>query len=402
MEKSGLYWHIPFCRALCSYCDFAKTANYDGSLTAAYLQRLGQATAAWTSLWTGHYGSSPRFSSLFLGGGTPSLFSHEYEPLFAALEPFLAADCEVTLEANPDDLTSENLLVWRDLGVTRLSVGVQTFSPDGLRLLGRAHDASGAVAGIRRAAAYIPRVSLDLIYGWPGQDLAVWDRDLTTALALPIGHLSAYTLTYEPRTPMGRRKERGVVAATSDDRVADMYDAAVSRLGDAGFEQDEVSNWSRPGETSRHNYLYWQDDPYVGVGAGAHGYLTQPDGIGCRYAYDRSERLWVRRELFQSAPETPDVAAAATQLGAVHDAGRDADAWILEYVGSALRCAAGVDLKRVTAKTGRVLAPTRVVADALDVGQLRLTGGDRLVLDKSEWFRETSWSVAVAAALGTK
>ena len=387
-KEIGLYWHIPFCRALCTYCDFAKTANYDDQLTSAYLARLGTKTIDMIELWRRQYGAPPVFTSFFLGGGTPSLFAAAYVPLFERLRSNLAADCEITLEANPDDLTPANLAVWRDLGVTRLSVGVQTFDAPGLKLLGRTHDGPGAMAAIERAAGYIPRVSLDLIYGWPGQTAGLWAQDLNAALSLPLGHLSLYTLTYEPRTPLGRRQVRGVVKASADDFVANLYDAAVDKLGAAGFDQDEVSNWSKGGQSSRHNYLYWQDASYIGVGAGAHGYFSDPAGTGWRYSFDRSERVWSRGE---AAPLT--------------DEGRDDDAWILEYVGSALRCDAGVDLTSVMRKTGRRLTPTRIVADALSDGQLRLVpgeGGERLLLAKGEWFRETAWSLAVAASLGVE
>ncbi len=379
----GLYLHVPYCSRVCPYCDFAKTANFDDALAGAYLRRLDSELQRWLedARVQKLLGETGGFESVFFGGGTPSLFSCEYRDLFARFRPLLRPGAEVSLEANPDDCSAERLAAWRELGVTRLSLGVQTLHDAGLKQLGRAHTSAGARAAIQRALAAFANVNVDLIYGWAGQDLHAWDADLAAVVDLGVPHLSLYTLTFEPRTPLGKRARRGLVAPLGDARVARYYELARQRLAAAGYEQDEVSNWAKPGATCRHNWIYWSDRPYLGIGSGAHGYLPDPAGPGTRYAYGRNDRPFIKGEPAGSAESEAD---------------RDEEAWLTEVVGSSLRTSRGVDLAKLERRLGRPLGPSPLLAEGAKRGIISIDPLDgRLRLAPSEWFRENAWAVEV-------
>jgi oxygen-independent coproporphyrinogen-3 oxidase len=385
---SGLYLHIPYCRALCPYCDFAKTANVTEELATSYFARLDGHLAAWLERpETRRIVPDGRFGTLFVGGGTPSLYVDEYARIMERIAPRLAPGAEVTLEANPDDVTPARLAAWRRLGFNRISLGVQSFAPAGLNVLGRKHDGARAAAAVQAAVEAFPKVNLDLIYGWPGQTEALWEEDLLRALALGAGHLSLYTLTYEARTPLGRVEARGKIARMEDDPVADLYERARRHLAAAGYVHEEVSNWAKPGQSCDHNWLYWSDAPYLAVGAGAHGYFADPAGPGVRYAYPRSDRAFLR----QVAGEVGTLDAA---FGVEVDAGRTTETWLTELVGASLRTLRGVPLEQALARTGRRFAPTPTLAEGLDRGLLQLSKG-ALELAPGEWFRESAWALEV-------
>jgi oxygen-independent coproporphyrinogen-3 oxidase len=345
----------------------------------------------------------PPFSTVFFGGGTPSLFTDEYAALFALIERHVAPDAEITLEANPDDVTPERLRTWRALGVNRLSLGVQTFAPRGLRALKRIHDADGAARAIDLALAAMPTVNADLIYGWTGDGRAQtpdeWDQDLARAAALGLPHMSLYTLTFEPRTPLGRAVHRGLTAPLPDDDVASMFELACARMAAAGLEHEEVSNWARPGHTCRHNWGYWSDQPYLGVGAGAHGYLRDPDGgPGLRYAYPRDDRRFLRSAPAIATAVTP--AALEAALGVEVEPARTLETWLMDYVGSALRTSRGLDLALISARTGATLRPTPRLAAGFAEG-MAIQGDRTLRLAAREWFRETAWALEVLGSLAS-
>jgi oxygen-independent coproporphyrinogen-3 oxidase len=418
MTELGLYLHFPYCRALCPYCDFAKTANFDESLQEAYLNALQRHLELWLTphLWPKEL--KPRFTSVFIGGGTPSLVTSAYEPLFALLRPYLVSNSEITLEANPDDICPQSLSKWHALGITRLSMGVQTFDSSGLKTLKRIHDGPQALEAAALALKIFPNLNIDLIYGWPAQTLAQWQNDLRLARELGVPHLSLYTLTYEPRTPMGRSFLRGRLQDSlgeQDDLLARFYEAAQMQLGSRSpidtvdgvrcpltFLQDEVSNWATPGFTCRHNWLYWQDKPYLAVGAGAHGYLPDESPIGMRYAYDRSDRRFIKTPL----PTSADVANMrnfkdlATASGALIDKERTLESWLLEYIGSGLRTRLGIDQGVIQNKLQRLFLPRPLVKEALETGTLHLDAQGRLSLGSREWFRETAWALEVARSWG--
>lgn len=414
----GFYAHIPYCRALCHYCDFAKTANFGERETQAFLQRMEEHTRLWLR-WAEEAGHLERpgpgapqagFSSVFFGGGTPSLFANEYEGLLGVLTPWLLPGAEVSLEANPDDITGQVLTVWRNLGFNRLSLGVQTFAERGLKAMQRIHDAGQAKRAIQAALEAFPSLNIDLIYGWPGQTRDDFVRDLNQALALGVPHLSLYTLTYESRTPIGRAAQRGLLKPHSDDQLAAFYEDACGTLAEAGYVHEEVSNWSRPGASCRHNWLYWDDAPFIGVGPGAHGYLPSAEPQGIRYAYPRSDRVFLKGQTPESRASMADSLAPHAELarrfGIEIEPDRDLDIWLIEYVGASLRTRRGTDLTRMEQRLNRSFTPTPLLREAFDRGLCRIGGneacGQRLVFVPAEWFREVAWAVEVLGSFPAK
>ncbi len=284
----GIYVHIPFCQYRCSYCDFATYAGEDGHM-AAYVASLLEEIDRRAR---GMYG---RFvTTVFFGGGTPSrLPVPAVERILESIrEHFLVSpNAEVTLEANPGTLDAVKLCALRDAGVNRLSIGVQTLDDAILRSVNRIHDATQAVDALRQArAAGFQSVSADLIFGLPGQDRSNWAATLRDVLAESPDHLSAYGLILEPGTLLRRQVRRGDRALPDDDEAADMYEAARETLASAGFVHYEISNWARPGHRSRHNLLYWEHHPYLGVGLSAHSYV---DGV--RFANVRGLQSYLGR-----------------------------------------------------------------------------------------------------------
>ncbi len=276
--RAGIYVHLPFCPYVCPYCDFAKWA-YDGPAAARYLGALDAEIAAAPPL---------HGTTVFFGGGTPNT----YEPAVLAglvgrvRERFaLAGDAEITLELNPDLALCSGLDVWRAAGINRLSIGVQSFVPDELRVLGRRHAPADVVEVVRRArAAGFANISLDLIFGVPGQTETSWRQSLDAALALDLQHLSTYGLTIEDGTPYARWFAREPSAFADDTREADLYALAIATLGEAGFEHYEISNFARPGFRCAHNENYWRNGDYLGLGVGAASYR---DGVRSVHTRDR-------------------------------------------------------------------------------------------------------------------
>lgn len=276
MEPHSLYLHIPFCRKRCGYCDFNTFAGLEG-LIPAYVQAL---IAEIEGLGDLSERSVP-VHTIFFGGGTPSLLAAEQVGaiLTAARGAFrVQPEAEISLEANPGTLTVEGLKALREAGINRLSLGVQSMHPGELALLERLHgvpEVIQAVAWAREAG--FDNLNLDLIYGLPGQAVQRWQDTLEFALRLKPEHLSLYALTIEEGTPLQRLSAKGLVEAVDDDRAADMYEMAMELLAEAGYRQYEISNWALTGSdgkllSCRHNLQYWYNLPYLGLGAGAHGY----------------------------------------------------------------------------------------------------------------------------------
>ncbi len=272
----GLYLHVPFCAHVCPYCDF-NTYGGQGALIPRYVAALEREIARQGEA----LGGRP-VSTIFFGGGTPSLVPPaEIGRLVRACRDAFALDrdAEVTLEANPNSVDAAYFSGLLEGGVNRLSLGVQTQQRRGLRTLGRHHEAIDAAAAYRAAReAGFDNVSLDLIFGWPGQSLAAWEEDLEQVLAWassPPEHLSLYSLIVEPGTPMADAVARGILVVPDDDATADLYEAAIARMGRAGFVHYEVANWARDERLqSRHNMIYWRNGEYAGLGAGAHGHIA--------------------------------------------------------------------------------------------------------------------------------
>ena len=265
-----VYVHVPFCARRCSYCDFS-IAVRSVVPVAEYIDAIEREVAlraARDEPWEA--------DTLYFGGGTPSRLGPEgVAALVASLRRriSLAPGAEVTLEANPEDITAESALAWRAAGINRLSIGAQSFDDRVLSWMHRVHDAAATVRAVRAArASGIENLSLDLIFALPESLERDWRRDVEQLLALDASHVSLYGLTVEPHTSLGRWSERGDVVAAPEERYEEEFLYAHDRMTSAGFEHYEVSNFGRPGMSSRHNSSYWRGVPYAGLGPAAHGF----------------------------------------------------------------------------------------------------------------------------------
>jgi oxygen-independent coproporphyrinogen-3 oxidase len=263
----GLYLHIPFCRAKCTYCDFNTYAGLS-HLYAPYVEALMQ------EAWLLASKFSQPVSTVFLGGGTPTVLPIELLERMrtTCFDAFAIEEgAEITSEANPGTISLDYLRALRKLGVNRLSLGAQTFDARELAMLGRIHVADQVGLAVQQArVAGFDNLSLDLIYGLPGQTLISWQHTLERALVLSSEHISLYCLTLEDGTSLQDQVSRGHLPTPDPDQAADMYELAGDRLTKAGYQQYEISNWSLPGFECAHNLVYWHNRPYLGLGAGAH------------------------------------------------------------------------------------------------------------------------------------
>lgn len=273
---AGIYIHVPFCQGRCIYCDFYSTtegeewkSRYVDALLAELRMRRDELPLA-------------RVHSIYIGGGTPSQLPAR--ALAAILSEVcrlypVDSDAEVTVEANPDDVTPEWLAALSHTPVNRLSMGVQSFDDALLRLIRRRHTAQQAVCAVEQAARHgVSNVSIDLIYGLPTQTMEQWQADVRQALALDVQHLSAYSLSYEEGTPLWRMLEQGRIEEADEELSLCMYEHLIDSTRAAGFTHYEISNFCRPGRHSQHNSAYWHGVPYLGFGPGAHSY----DGMRTR------------------------------------------------------------------------------------------------------------------------
>jgi len=267
---SALYVHIPFCQSRCIYCGFFSTTQME--LRQRYVEALCQEL----TLRNDYLGDEP-VHTIYVGGGTPSTLSFsQLSMLFSHLRTFtndFEQVGEFTVECNPDDVTDELASFLFQSGVNRVSMGAQTFSDKRLRFLCRRHQAADIAAAMERLRrAGINNISIDLMYGFPDETLSEWHADVDAAIRLHPQHLSAYALQYEEGTPLTRMLEQGQVVEIDEELSRQMYYDLKDRLNAAGYEHYEISNFARPGYRSRHNSSYWQQVPYLGLGAGAHSY----------------------------------------------------------------------------------------------------------------------------------
>ncbi len=308
----SLYIHVPFCATKCSYCAFNTYVQME-DLVPAYVDALCREIAG-----VGAAAGRPLAHTIFFGGGTPSLLlPDQIERILRSLDAAFIVDpnAEITLEANPNDLTLAYLKMLRATGINRLSIGMQSAAEADLRLFERRHDLSAVVDSVHAArSAGFDRLNLDLIFGAPGQSLDTWRTTLDTAVGLNPDHFSLYALSLEAGTPLRAAVETGHTPAPDDDLAADMYELASERLEATGYGQYEISNWARPGQESRHNIQYWLNAPYLGFGPGAHGFAG-----GVRYSVVLSPRRYVNLLLHAvdeswTFPLSP-AAAESTQVG---------------------------------------------------------------------------------------
>lgn len=270
---ASIYIHIPFCQSRCIYCDFYSTT--DIARQEQYVECLEREMLLRKNEWPQH----ARTLSIYIGGGTPSTlpFTFLQRILKKVVQLFpIADDAEVTVEANPDDVTEEWASHLTETCVNRISMGVQTFHDTTLRMLRRRHSSDQARKAVQilKDAGY-KNISIDLIYGLPGQTLEMWENDISEALKLQVPHISAYSLMYEEGTPLTQMLQKGIVEEMSDELSWRCYETLCTRLREAGYEHYEISNFALPGMYSRHNSAYWTGDPYLGFGAGAHSYDGQ-------------------------------------------------------------------------------------------------------------------------------
>ncbi|MCY4657116.1 MAG: radical SAM family heme chaperone HemW [Gammaproteobacteria bacterium] len=266
---TGLYIHIPWCERKCPYCDFNSHVRPDTINEEQYISRLVEDFQNEKSL------TEFDVSSVYIGGGTPSLFHAEsYRALFTGLG--IGYDNEITLEANPGTIERDDFASYQSVGINRVSIGVQSFDPEHLRALGRIHSSQEAKDAIEQATrSGIQAINIDLMFGLPNQSIEQALHDLNMAIALDPTHISWYQLTIEPNTVFGRRPP----LLTSDDYRAEMSERGIDLLAKQGYERYEVSAFAREGQVCKHNVNYWEFGDYIGIGAGAHGKLTTPNGI---------------------------------------------------------------------------------------------------------------------------
>jgi putative oxygen-independent coproporphyrinogen III oxidase len=373
MAAPGLYLHVPFCSAVCPYCDFSVL-----KAGRPARQRFAEHLTAEVPLAAREWKDPQPFDTVYFGGGTPSLLPPEdLERVLGACRAHLAlATPWIFLEANPEDVTPDACAAWRGLGVRTLSLGVQSFSDDALRFLGRRHGAEQARAAVETAqAAGFDTVSVDLIFGLPGQSAATWRRELATVAALGPGHVSCYQLTIHPRTRFGVAAKRGQLSEMPEGEQAVLFDLTHRFLADAGYSPYEVSNFARSRDhESRHNRKYWDHTPYLGLGPSAHSLAIEDAS-----AVPAARRWWnelrtPRWEGRVAAGERPveaeeslgpkQMATEAVMLGLRTAAGIDLDAFTMRY---------GVDLLAVNAAlVERLVAEGHLAARADPGGARRL------------------------------
>lgn len=269
---AGIYIHIPFCKTRCIYCDFYSTTNNE--LKQRYISALCQELRTRKS-----YLKSESITTIYFGGGTPSQLSEEdFKRIFETIREVYGMDSakEITLEANPDDLTEEYAAMLRTLPFNRISIGIQTFDDPTLKLLNRRHNAAQAIEAVERCRrAGFQNISIDLIYGLPGETDERWERDLQQAVSLNVEHISAYHLTYEKGTPIYDMLQAHRIHEVNEDSSVNFFTTLMDSLGVAGYNHYEISNFCKPGMHSRHNTSYWNGTPYLGCGPSAHSFNTQ-------------------------------------------------------------------------------------------------------------------------------
>ena len=343
---AGLYIHIPFCQSRCIYCGFYSTTLTE--LKEAYVEAVCKETLPCPPYREG-VKSFGEISTVYLGGGTPSQLSPALlHRLFCHLEesqiiPRLIGrgkgeGLEIAMECNPDDLTDEYVTVLSNLPINRISMGAQTFSDERLRFLHRRHQArqvNEAVERLRKAG--FQNISIDLMFGFPGETLEDWEADIEETLKLQVEHISAYSLMFEEGTRLYKLREEGKVKETDEELYLKMYETLIDRLTAAGYEHYEISNFARPGFRSRHNSSYWDGTPYLGLGAAAHSY-----DIDSRWWNISDVREYIRRiQQGESPIEEKEILSKTTRYD--------------DAVMTALRTSRGLYLKDVETSFGQEL-----------------------------------------------
>lgn len=363
MAPFGIYVHWPFCLSKCPYCDFnshVRDRVDQDRWRRAMLCEIDHTANDW---------DGGQVTSIFFGGGTPSLMPPE--TVAAIIEQIdrcwgLAEDVEITAEANPTSVESARFSALQEAGVNRVSLGVQAFDDQVLSFLGRGHSAKEAIDAIEIAAAHFGRYSFDLIYARPGQTLSAWHQELDRALALAGSHLSLYQLTVERGTPFYGLWRQGRLAPLDDDEAAGMFEATQARLSDAGLPAYEISNHAAPGAECRHNLLYWHYGNYAGIGPGAHARLEKG-----------SEKFAVER---RKLPERWLQMVEQEGHGTRHAEALDCDERLAELVLMGLRTRDGIPHERFLSEAGKPLEECLNIGTFQTYLELNLIENDQGVL----------------------
>ncbi|WP_430405670.1 radical SAM family heme chaperone HemW [Fluviicola sp.] len=266
---AGCYIHIPFCAQKCSYCDFHFSTNhtYQSEMVDMLCKEIEIRAKDW---------KQEQFETIYFGGGTPSvLTTNQLDQLISRVKENyqLSNSVEITMECNPDDCSLENLSSWKELGVNRLSIGIQSFNDEQLKWMNRSHQAADSLNAVRNAKEVgFDELSLDLMYGLPNMTLEEWKEQLLQIIALNPEHISAYCLTVEQKTALSKWVKEGKLVVSNNDQQSEQFELLVSTLKEAGYEQYEISNFARNGHYSKHNTSYWKGAKYLGIGPSAHGY----------------------------------------------------------------------------------------------------------------------------------
>ncbi len=361
---AGIYIHIPLCKNRCVYCDFY-SSTYDGN-RAELVRALGRELVDRKD-----YLHGATVKTLYLGGGTPSLLrADELAYLFDTVLAQYQCDFEeVTLEANPDDLSEDFLQSLRQLPINRLSLGVQSFHDDDLRLLNRRHTAQEAKAAVKRCQqAGFTNLSIDLIYALPDQTLSAWQDNIEQAIALDVPHISAYHLTYEEGTKIYRMLQKGEVQEADEELSVEMFRTLRQRLNEAGIMQYEISNFAKPGFHAKHNSSYWDGTPYLGIGPSAH-------------SFDGKDRRWnitdTRRYLQYMQAGEPYFEMEELDIASSYN----------DYVITSLRTIVGMDLELLSNRFGEPYASycMEQIAPSIQAGEAFIQAG-RLALTEKGLF----------------
>lgn len=327
-KQFGIYLHIPFCKQACHYCNyhFSTTLKRKGELVDAICKELLLRKNELTGI----------VETIYFGGGTPSLLTSEelkqiFETIFSNYN--ISENPEITLEANPDDLTPTRINELAESPINRLSIGVQSFFEEDLKLMNRAHNSTEALESIKEAKKHFENISIDLIYGVPGMSEARWMENLNIALGLNVPHISCYALTVEPKTALETFIEKGVVAPIDEDAAEKHYETLLKVTEQSGYENYEFSNFGKPGFRSRNNTAYWEEIPFIGIGPGAHSY----DGGGRSWNVENNIK-YIKGIQQGELPSDGEVLTTRDKYN--------------EYVMTGLRTSKGVSLKKIEQEYG--------------------------------------------------
>ena len=327
---AGVYIHIPFCRQACHYCNFHFTTSLTrkNELIAALLKELDLRQ---------NYLQNEAVETIYLGGGTPSLLEvSDLGKLLGSIWKNFSTSpsTEITLEANPDDISEEKIREWLDTGINRLSIGVQSFFEEDLLWMNRAHNAKQAKDSLELACRHFKNITVDLIYGTPMLTDNKWEKNVETILSYDIPHISCYALTVESKTALQKMINLGKTEDVNPDKQSDQFLLLMRWLKDAGYEHYEISNFAKPGFRSRHNTSYWQGKKYLGIGPSAHSF----DGVSRQWNISNNN-TYIDSLKTNSLPFEKEILTAAQQLN--------------EYIMTSLRTIEGIDVRVVEKKFGK-------------------------------------------------